>query len=51
VVVDVGEDGETTLLRLEKSGGAAAGVAEVQQVVKAAEGRWREWRELMKGVS
>lgn len=49
VVVDASEDAgaQTVLVRVEKSGGSAAGVKEVQEIVKIAEGRWREWRALL----
>jgi exosome complex component RRP43 len=50
VVVDVerSESGEgnggVVVKRIEKSGGGVVGVREVGEILKLAEGRWREWR-------
>ena len=43
VVVDV-SDGEEMVHRIEKSGGGRVGMQEVQEMLRMAGERWREWR-------
>ena len=42
MVVD-GLWGRAKLLKIEKSGGSVLNVEDVKELIKAAEGRWREW--------
>lgn len=48
VVVDC-EGGETRLIGVEKVGGAVVGRREMGELIKQAEKRWAEWRNVLKG--
>ena len=49
VVVDGEDGGEGKVLRLEKSGGVVVGVREMRELVRLAEWRWKEWRDVIVG--
>lgn len=40
-------EGTFKVLRIEKSGGGFVGVGEMKELVKAAEGRWKEWKQVL----